>query len=69
MMPRSWVFRLPPRNLDLAKEHIRWCRDNMGDRGQGWDFSGSISGTTIEIWDSKLAMYYRLKFPEYDTLR
>ena len=28
-----------------APERIRWCRENLGDRGNRWDFSGGISIT------------------------
>jgi hypothetical protein len=65
----EWRFKLPANDMLNANQHIKWCRANMGDRGQGWDFEGSLSGPTITITDAKLATFYRLKFPQYDTLR
>ena len=68
MMRHSWRFKLPPNDMLTANQHIKWCRSNMGPRGSGWDFEGSLSGPVVSITDLKLATFYRLKFPQYDTL-
>lgn len=39
---------------------IKWCRRNLGNRGDGWDFSGSAKTVDITIWSSKLITMYEL---------
>lgn len=41
-------------------EHIKWCRRNLGDRGDGWDFAGSGKSLTIFIWSNKLQFMYEM---------
>lgn len=40
--------------------HIKWCRKNFGERGDGWDFAGSGKSLTIFIWSSKLQFMYEM---------
>lgn len=46
-----------PNNMEV----IKWCRQNFGQRGDGWSFFGGLN-TTIEIWDAKYAMAYELRW-------
>jgi hypothetical protein len=39
---------------------IKWCRRNFGNRGDGWDFSGSDKAVDITIWSTKLITMYEL---------
>lgn len=39
---------------------IKWCRKNFGNRGDGWDFSGSGKTLDITIWSSRLITMYTL---------
>jgi len=41
-------------------EVIKWCRRNFGNRGDGWDFSGSDKAVDITIWSQKLITMYEL---------
>lgn len=44
-------------------EHIKWCRNNLGERGRDWDFSGS--GRKVEIWvreGSAKYTFYQMKY-------
>jgi len=45
-----------------AVECIRWCRQNLGDRGVRWDFAGSWkhlrAGARIYIQSDKDALLY-----------
>jgi hypothetical protein len=43
-----------------SDEHIRWCRRNLGARGDGWDFAGSGKTLTIFIWSHKLQFMYEM---------
>lgn len=43
-----------------AKEIIKWCRRNFGNRGDGWDFSGGIKHVQITIWSSRLITMWEL---------
>lgn len=62
-MTRYVVYRdrIINKNLNAAKEHIKWCRRNLGERGTDWDFSGSIN-LDIVIYTEKYATFYILKF-------
>lgn len=40
--------------------HIKWCRRNLGERGDGWDFAGSGKSLTIFIWSNKLQFMYEM---------
>jgi hypothetical protein len=49
-------------DIDIVK-HIRWCRQNLGERGLDWDFSGS--NKKVEIWvreESPKFSFYELKY-------
>jgi len=39
---------------------VKWCRNNFGERGKGWDFYTVQGNVHIEIWDSKYKMMYEL---------
>jgi hypothetical protein len=39
---------------------IKWCRRNFGDRGDGWDFSGTGKKVEVTIWSSKLQVMWEL---------
>lgn len=41
-------------------EHIKWCRRNLGERGDGWDFAGGYKNITIIIWSSRLQTMYEM---------
>lgn len=43
-------------------DHVKWCRQQFGPRGQGWDLSGNYLRVTILITDSKHATFYALKY-------
>jgi hypothetical protein len=43
-----------------AKEIIKWCRRNFGDRGDGWDFVGGTKHVQLIIWSSKLLVMWEL---------
>lgn len=43
-----------------AKEIIKWCRRNFGNRGDGWDFSGGTKHVQITIWSSRLITMWEL---------
>ena len=40
--------------------HIKWCRRNLGERGDGWDFAGSGKSLTIFMWSTKLQFMYAM---------
>jgi len=41
-------------------EVISWCRRNFGDRGDGWDFSGSTKSLEVIIWSSRLITMWEM---------
>ena len=50
-----------------AVERIRWCRQNLGDRGDRWDFAGSWkhlrAGAVIYILsDEDVLLYNKWRF-------
>jgi hypothetical protein len=40
-----------------STQRVRWCRQNLGDRGDRWDFVGGIR-TTIYIRSDEDALLY-----------
>lgn len=55
-------FNITNNDMDI-KEHIRWCRKNLGERGRDWDFSGN--DRRVQIWvreGSKQYSFYELKY-------
>ena len=44
-------------------EHIRWCRQNLGERGRDWDFSGNHRRVNIWVKEGTAAYsFYELKY-------
>jgi hypothetical protein len=41
-------------------EHVKWCRRNLGDRGDGWDFWLAGGLLYIECWDDKAKFTYEM---------
>jgi len=39
---------------------VKWLRRNLGNRGEGWDFTLSGGYVTIDIWDSRLQTMYEM---------
>lgn len=43
-----------------SAEIVRWCRRNFGDRGDGWEFTGTNKYLEVRLWSSKLIMMWEL---------
>ena len=41
-------------------EHIKWCRRNLGERHDGWDFWMANGILYIEVWDDKAKFTYEM---------
>ena len=41
-------------------EHIKWCRRNLGDRHNGWDFWLAGNMLYVEIWGDKAKFTYEM---------
>lgn len=41
-------FEFRARDLDAA-ERVKWCRVNLGPRGERWDFDGGRNNIAIKI--------------------
>lgn len=41
-------------------EHIKWCRRNLGDRHDGWDFWLAGGMLYIEVWGEKAKFTYEM---------
>ena len=41
-------------------EHIKWCRRNLGERHDGWDFWMAGGMLFIEVWDDKAKFTYEM---------
>jgi hypothetical protein len=63
--PRSYSSktRYEYRCKDLKEDPstiVKWCRRNLGERGNGWDFMLTSGNITIEIWNDKLKFMYEM---------
>ena len=47
---------------------VRWCRQNLGDRGDRWDFIGGIR-TTIYIQSDEDALLYDKHWRFWNVLK
>ena len=47
---------------DKLSEHLKWCRQTLGERGRDWDFVGGIKHITIEIKNPHSITFYTLKY-------
>ena len=41
-------------------EHVKWCRRNLGDRGNTWDFWMAGGILYIEVWGDKEKFAYEM---------
>lgn len=41
-------------------DYIKWCRRNLGDRGDGWDFWLAGGILYIEVWGDKQKFTYEM---------
>lgn len=51
-------------------DHVRWCRNNLGELGVDWEFASSRLGKKIDVWivHNKTATWYTLKFANARSL-
>ena len=57
------------RSSDIdASERIKWCRENLGDRGMRWDFAGGFN-ITIFIRDAADADEYNKVWRLWNVLK
>lgn len=47
---------------DKLSEHLKWCRQALGERGRNWDFVGGFKRITIEIKNPNSITFYTLKY-------
>lgn len=60
-------FEFRSRDLDGA-ERVKWCRTNLGPRGDRWDFSGGL-GITIMIRSDEDAEAYNKAWRFWNVLK
>ena len=60
-------FEFRSRDLDAA-ERVKWCRVNLGARGERWDFSGGLS-ITIMIRSDEDAEAYNKAWRFWNVLK
>ena len=41
-------------------EHIKWCRRNLGERNENWDFWLSGDILYVEVWGDKAKFTYEM---------
>lgn len=64
----NYIFYTNLRDIQEVTDHIRWCRQNLGSRGDDWDFQG-VRSPVILIRNGQRATFYRLKFPTHEFIR
>ena len=60
-------FEFRSRDLDAA-ERVKWCRTNLGPRGERWDFAGGLS-ITIMIRSDEDADDYNKAWRVWNVLK
>lgn len=54
---KTITFSISP---DNAIETLKWCRKHLGNRHDGWDFSGGPRNLKLYIFNDKLLTIYSL---------
>ena len=60
-------FEFRSRDLDAA-ERVKWCRNNLGPRGERWDFAGGFA-ITIMIRSDRDAEAYNKAWRFWNVLK
>lgn len=58
--PKDIAVEIYTVDPNQGRETISWCRNNFGDRTDGWDFSGGHGKVTLYIWNSRLKFMYEI---------
>jgi hypothetical protein len=61
-------FEFRARDLD-APERVKWCRANLGTRGERWDFVGGLSTVIITIQSDEDAEAYNKAWRFWNVLK
>jgi hypothetical protein len=61
-------FEFHSRDLD-ASTRIKWCRANLGDRGNRWDFTGGLTLVVISIKSAADAEQYDKTWRFWNVLK
>ena len=60
MRYKTYTHRFEPKNEIDKLDHIKWCRRNLGDRHDGWDFWLANGMLYIEVWGDKAKFTYEM---------
>jgi hypothetical protein len=52
-----------------STERVRWCRQNLGDRGDRWEFWGGKTTTVIYIRSDEDALLYDKHWRFWNVLK
>jgi hypothetical protein len=58
-----YKFKIKFADNNELSNHLKWCRNEFGERGVQWDFHGGHRNAFVELYDQKLATFYSLKCP------
>jgi hypothetical protein len=61
-------FEFRSRDLD-ALERVKWCRANLGVRGERWDFNGGLAIVIITIRSDEDAEAYNKAWRFWNVLK
>ena len=61
-------FEFKSRDVD-ALERVKWCRANLGTRGERWDFMGGLATVIITIQSDEDADAYNKAWRFWNVLK
>jgi hypothetical protein len=61
-------FEFKSRDVD-ALERVKWCRTNLGARGERWDFMGGLATVIITIQSDEDAESYNKAWRFWNVLK
>ncbi len=61
-------FEFRSRDLDAA-ERVKWCRNNLGTRGERWNFQGALNTVVIMIRSDEDAEAYNKAWRFWNVLK
>lgn len=59
-MKKSYRIDASEKGKDTPVTLVKWLRRNLGNRGEGWDFTFSGGYVILDIWEHRLQVMYEM---------
>ena len=59
-MRKYYYYNTNVKGHDDPVIFVKWLRRNLGNRGEGWDFTFHSGNVIIDIWEHRLQAMYEM---------